>query len=326
MKLVVLTEYSSDIGFGHISRTMALADVFSESGWDVEYLIRCAKTFNVIFPYSYQLVEWANYDKYINQLLGANVVLIDTYRVSPDILNQISNITPWPITIVDSQLNHPNYGTLVFGSIYANEYALEGDFNVLSGKDYMLFRREFINASRNYNVRDEVKSIVVSLGKFIKESEMSIVLSSVSKIFKNSVDVHVVGTPIGFHNKFEKIHIHPFLETKQYVEMIQSSDLVISNGGQTLNECIVLNVPAIPLQIADSQKDNIKGWEAQGVILSPTLGDVYTEDIIEKLENQLLLMKSSNIRSRLSNLSKNAVDFNGANRVFKYMLNGIKSN
>lgn len=326
MKLVVLTEYSLDIGYGHISRTMALADVFSESGWEVEYLIRCTKTFNVEFPYSYQLVEWTNYSEYIDLLLGADVVLFDTYRVSSDILNQIAKTTPRAITIVDSQLNHPNYGTLVFGSIYANEYSFEGDFNVLLGKNYMLFRRDFIDASRNYTINDEVKSIVISLGKSIKESEVSCVLSSVSKVFNNSVDIHVVGTTIKSLKKFGEIHIHPFLETKQYVELIQSSDLVISNGGQTLNECIVLNVPVIPFQTADNQHNNIKGWAAHGVILTPALGDMHTEDFMRNLESQLLLMKCSNIRNRMSKLSKKGIDFDGAKRVFKYIINEIKSN
>lgn len=323
MKLTVLTEYSSQIGFGHISRTLAIADCFFEIGWEVEYLIRESEKNDIAISYPYQLVEWSETSLVKNILENSDAVLIDSYRVSPATLSELAENISFPLTIIDSKLNYPDRGVLIFGSIYAEKFQIKGDFPILSGRDYILFRKEFINAKKDFTVREELSRIVITLGKFIKTSDITTILSVIGNTLNSSVEIYVVGTPIENIEQNGNVQYYPFLETKKYVELLQTADLVITNGGQTLNESIALNIPTLAIEIADNQSQNIKGWRDLGVISS--LGKISDAYFCLNLEDYLLRMKDPDERRLYSDHSKEVIDLNGAQRVLKYVLNGIKS-
>lgn len=323
MKLAVLTEYSSQIGFGHVSRTLAIADCFFEIGWEVEYLIRESKKEDLAISYPFQLVEWSEVSSVKNILGNSDAVLIDSYKVTSATLSELAKNTSFPLTIIDSKLNYPDRGVLIFGSIYANKFELKGDFTVLSGRDYILFRKDFINAKKDFIVREEFGKIVITLGKFVKSSDITTILSVINKTLNHPVEISVVGTPIEDIEQNEYIQYYPFLETKKYVELLQTADLAITNGGQTLNESIALNIPTLAIEIADNQSENIFGWSNLGVVL--TLGKISDANFHLNLEENLLRMKGRNERRLYSDRSKEVIDLNGAQRVLKYVLNGIKS-
>lgn len=325
MRLIVLTEYSPQIGFGHISRTLALSDCFFEIGWNIEYFIRETDCFDVTFPYSYRLIDWSSYTQIENILNKADVVLIDSYRVSPQTLSELVKNTTYPLTIIDSKMNYPNRGTLVFGSIYANNFLInENNLTVLSGEDFILFREDFIKAKDNFLVRDKLESIVISLGKLANLSELTPIINIIRDTLGVSIKISVVGASFDKRETEEdNLDIYPFLETKAYARVLQEADLVISNGGQTLNECIALNVPTLAIEMADNQFCNIRGWESLGVIFSA--GKITDVDISKKLKDSLLKIADLSIRQVLSIRSQKALDLNGAQRVLKYVLNGIKS-
>lgn len=323
MKLTVLTEYSPQIGFGHISRTLAIADCFYEAGCEVEYLIRESVSLDISIPYPCQLLEWAKTSLVQNILENSDVVLIDSYRVSSTILSELAEKISFPVSIIDSKLNYPDRGVLIFGSVYADKFKIKGDFTVLSGKDYILFRKDFLNAKKDFTVRKELRKIVITLGKFVKSSDILTILSVINNIFNYSLEINVVGTSFEDIDQNENVQYYPFLATKEYVELLQTADLVITNGGQTLNESIALNIPALAIEVAENQRDNIIGWEKLGVVLG--LGKISDTNFHSNLYKNLLRMMSLNERLLYSNRSKEMIDMNGAKRVFKYVLNGIKS-
>lgn len=324
MKLTVLTEYSSQIGFGHISRTLAIADCFFEIGWEVEYLIRELEKNDIAISYPYQLVEWSETSLVKNILENSDAVLIDSYRVSPATLSELAENISFPLTIIDSKLNYPDCGVLIFGSIYADKFEVKGDFTVLSGKDYFLFRKDFINAKKDFILREELRKIVITLGKFVKSSDIATILSVINKTLNHLVEIYVVGTPIENIEQNEYIQYCPFLETKKYVELLQTADLVITNGGQTLNESIALNIPTLAIEIADNQSENILGWNNLGVILA--LGKISDANFHSNLEEGLLRMMNLNERRLYSDRSKEMIDLNGAQRILKYVLEKLEKN
>jgi UDP-2,4-diacetamido-2,4,6-trideoxy-beta-L-altropyranose hydrolase len=57
-----------------------------------------------------------------------------------------------------------------------------------------------------------------------------------------------------------------FLNPSELIKEYQQADLVITNGGQTLNEVILLGIPAIGIVVADNQKRNVQAWNKLGVI------------------------------------------------------------
>jgi spore coat polysaccharide biosynthesis predicted glycosyltransferase SpsG len=266
MKVFFLTEYSSEIGYGHISRCSALAETFKQKNYGVTFLIRGCDQDNLQINYNYELVEW-------NSLLNLDLIpmesliIFDSYKVTSTNLDLIASKFKYIVSITDSKLNYANKGIIIIASSYGENIELnknESIIEVLKGPKYMLFRKDFWNIE-NPILKPTIKTITISLGSFVKEDDLNKVIRLIAENFKDC-KIQILGKGESGNIKENKVEYLNFLNSEKLVSILMGSDLLISNGGQSLNEVILIGVPVISIEMVNNQHLNVKYWSRLGVL------------------------------------------------------------
>lgn len=322
MKVLFLTEYSKRIGYGHLSRSLSLADQFDKHGYEVVYLIREWSDEDLSFPYLHYKAEWKDMHV-LNRYLEANdICIIDTYQVSKTELNVVCESLPYPISISDSRLNFPDKGLVIIASVYGNDFKSEIPLHldILAGPEYLLFRKEFWNRPM-VNINPRIRKVFVSMGAFVSGDLLELIILAVRRVF-NPVRIAMVG-------KVEVVQAHKdvvflgFMSPTEYIAELSDTDLMISNGGQSLNEAILLGVPTIGVSVAENQDRNMVAWTDLGVVIScGSSREPLTE---ETLSGSFILIKDPIIRTRMVTTGRQIIDSRGSARVYKAIVDKLNA-
>src|SRR6056297_1892260 len=118
VSVLFLTEAGEGIGFGHLSRSVALADGFKFLNCDITFIVRGTKR-PVIESRKFREVndEWFG-RRYLEAVIrNYDITVVDSYMTNEKTLNLISKTSKHPVFLIDSQLKHGNQGTILFPSI-----------------------------------------------------------------------------------------------------------------------------------------------------------------------------------------------------------------
>lgn len=321
MKVYFLTEYSKEIGFGHLSRCLSLASVFQEKNYRVEFLIREWNQEPLELEFEKKRVEWSNTGVLNAIVSDEDFLIIDSYRVPKEILNKIALSHDRTGSITDSKLNHANAGIIVYGSVYGKEHEItNNEADVLAGPEYVLFRKGVREATKN-EIRKNIQEVLISLGGHADNS----VLKKIIQIVKDHIGncrIRIVGNST-LENS-ENVHNLGFLSLPDLLSELKRSDLVITNGGQSLNEVVLLEVSAIGISVADNQDKNLRTWHELGVLKNFIKSDA--PDFEDKLLNSLEELKDHTRRLERIERGRSVIDSNGAQRVVEKIEEWAKIN
>jgi len=133
-------------------------------------------------------------------------------------------------------------------------------------------------------------------------------------VFGPGVDPSVVNT---FRKTKEKnIHIYHNISPLKMRHLMQSSDLAISAGGQTLYELAFLGLPTLCIQTAENQLDDIRGFRRKGVLFY--MGKNNEKGIYSKIISNTIRLRKSIIRRRISLNAQKLIDGQGARRIASF--------
>ncbi|MDT0686571.1 glycosyltransferase [Autumnicola psychrophila] len=314
MKIYFLTEYSKNIGFGHLSRCSSLADAFTEAGYDVTFFIREWENEELKLDHKKEKVEWINIEHLRNLISSEDIIVFDTYRVSKNDLDLIASEYKHIVSIADSNLNYASRGVVALGSIYGKELNLSsGSITFLAGPEYLLFRKIFWDLPKR-EIKENVQQILISLGGHINKEVLEIAISSLSLCFSKS-KVKVLG-----NSEIEtsgNVEFMGFLDPSDLIKEYQQADLVITNGGQTLNEVILLGIPAIGVVVANNQERNVQAWNKLGVLQKNLQAN--SGDFQGNLEEVLGEIKKFERRIEITTKGNTLIDSRGARRVVEHI-------
>ncbi|MGG5617848.1 hypothetical protein ACPDHD_16375 [Myroides odoratimimus] len=308
-KVLVLTEGSNEIGLGHIGRVNSLLSVFRKEQFEIEWYIKGGQTIDLGLDEKVLFVEW-DQESFLNVMSSYTYFIIDTYVVSKDFLKKVIDLGKNTLFIIDSKLSYcdseinPNVFTL-FASAYAQKDIVSSKVNFIGGVDYILFKEEFYQAEIKNVLSIDIELIVVNIGGFYEEKFINEICRVINNVFKG-ISVYVLGKCKSrksnmFYSKMNKFHFL-FLENKAYVDILNQSDLIICNGGQSINEAIFLNKPSIVIKMADNQTKNIEYWADLGVI--NYIGSKDDGFLMDKLSSELIFLKSIKERDKLLSFEK----------------------
>jgi len=321
IKILFLTEAGEGIGFGHLSRSIALADGFDTFDCDISFVIRGVKN-PVIHNRLFTEVNDEWFDKgYLEEVIPTyDFIVVDSYRIGNELLNYISENVAKPVFLIDAQLKHGSKGIILFPSVYADKYTFEssGYLKVLTGITYLLYTREMWSGLQ-FEVNEHVKRVGISLGSSKPEGTGSII-KNLRQIFRDLTQICIFGDleiEEGVNHKDLDIKWLGRLDKKSYVEELQNLDLIISNGGQTLNEALLIGLPVLPLITADNQSNNVNGWEKKGLVIGL---DSRKRISLKKLHERLKTFKDYNSRKEFNETCRQTVDSMGAIRAAKEIL------
>lgn len=322
-KVLILTEGSKDIGFGHITRCTAIYQAFEEIGITPEFIVNGDESVkellenknHTVFPWLTENYSFEDVD----------LVVVDSYLANYTIYEKISRLVEIPVYLDDTKrIDYPD-GIVVNGAIYAEEmgYVKKDGIVYLLGSQYTPLRKEFWDVSEK-EIRENVGCVMVTFGGNDVRDMTPLVLKLLTDKYPEIVKKVVVGR--GFQNigaiesvRDDKTELNYFPDAEGMKHLMLESDVAISAGGQTLYELARVGVPTIGILVVDNQRNNVKGWQRAGVI--EYAGWWEDEKLLPGIETSLELLKNSKLRDKMSKAGKSFIDGQGARRIARRIIN-----
>ncbi len=276
-------------------------------------------------PYDIEYVDWETNSLAAEHIASSDISVFDTYQIDNSQLACLSSKSKLPVSITDAMLRYIQNGIVVVGSIYGDSIQLPTEIAnyILKGPQYMLFRNEFWSLP-NYLVKNKIENITISLGGFVDKQKIAPLLEIVHNVFPDA-NVSVFGQAESREriDAHEKVSFKNLVSSENYIKHLYSTDLMITNGGQTLNESILIGIPVIAISTADNQIKNAQKWRELGVI--KYCGKTVDKNFNKEFKEELIEFISKDERIKFNRVSQESIDSNGAKRVVDFVLEKYKS-
>lgn len=305
MKAVICTEGGRKIGFGHITRCMALCQALKSVNdkAEIEFIISADESaMEFIGSYGIKAINcnWQNeQDRILDILKGRDAVIIDSYIAEKFLYDEISKALKGKVIMIDDfqRLEYPA-GIVVNPSIYGDKvnYPEKEGVDYLLGKDYIILRKEFWEIPEK-NIKEEVKNIMITFGGM---EHLSFSEKIVERIRKKGFNINFVDSKKN-------------LSATEMIDLMLKADICISAGGQTTYELARVGVPTIGICFAENQKGNLETWSDEEFI--EYIGGYKDNNILNNLDNAISKLLDVGERERRSKNAKSIVDGSGANRI-----------
>ncbi len=327
VNVLILTEGGAKIGYGHISRSLALAQAFNEIKPEIEVksIIRAdkrAREFLKSNDANFASLDWLKRPDRIQGLIDEEtVVLIDSYKAPQVFYKRLYTSKYRPYVVAMDDYNRICYETdAIINVSVASErdigYQKRRNVRYLAGTEYIILRKEFHRSQRK-KINKKIKDILITFGG---AGSYKLITKTVNLLVGRGLNLHIVSPDKKVHN-FAKSRGYNFYSDLNAVEMcslMSKVDLCISGGGQTISELAYLGVPTIGICSAANQSKNIARWQKIGFL--EYAGESREKEIFKKLEKSLDLMRDYDTRRKKAEIGRKAVDGKGSLRIVKTLL------
>jgi|SRR5690625_531840 len=314
MDILFITESGTGIGSGHLARTTALADAFHSQGFsDITFMIRGANA-QYMFDRPYRVIchDWLKHP--VATTRNSKILIIDSYSNSYKRFDSLTNGCNLSVNIVDGTSKYDRADILLSPTIYGDSKEYLSAFKdkvIYGGVNYLLFRKEFWDAGI-FSVKESINKVGISLGSSNIET-LTLILTSLKRCFGESLIVYIFGNSEIYSSndfkRFSNLHVLGSLNSKRYIKYLLQMDILITNGGQTLNEALLLGIPTISICTEENQIQNINYLSHNNFTLNI---DLY--NFTASLNNLLKKLNNKSFRHSLSRYLKNSFDHLGGLR------------
>ncbi|HNX68449.1 MAG TPA: bifunctional UDP-2,4-diacetamido-2,4,6-trideoxy-beta-L-altropyranose hydrolase/GNAT family N-acetyltransferase [Candidatus Omnitrophota bacterium] len=322
LRAVIFTEGGKRIGFGHITRCIALRDALTEIGIDAFLFVngdnsarrQFGKQLNSVF-------DWLkDQGRVRSELKKADIVIVDSYLAPRSFYKNVSEQVPVPVFLDDfKRLAYPE-GIILNGAIGTEKlrYGFRA-LPLLLGSRFALLRKNFWKVGHR-TVRTKFRDLLLTFGGMERTGFIQQLLTRLSLSFPQ-YRFHVI-TAYPFPNKraFPRAHFYRSLSGSQIKALMLRCDAAISGGGQTTNELAACGLPVIGVRFASNQRLNLLGWRKTGLLKEA--GSHEDPKIIGNIA-LLLHRLDHRSRSRMSRAGQKAVDGRGALRSAKALCDAV---
>ncbi|KAF2519776.1 hypothetical protein E0W68_00670 [Flavobacterium salilacus subsp. salilacus] len=340
--ILFITKGDSQTGFGHISRSLLIADEFKSLGYSSIFLVSESCTFIPVIEqrgYKAEVVKSFNESinkKELSSFITSNsisVVIIDTieedYLTLSPLKQQLSNdVLLVTITLFLFSLDKRYEDISFFPDFTENteaEYLSEyGKVKLYSGKNYLTIRPEF---ALEYDVKEiDKKDVLITMGgtdpegftlkalNALKDSGYSItvLLSASSNTYDKVKEVE---------DKNANVSVITF--SNSIAEIMYSHKVLLINGGLTRYEACALGVPFIAISIHQVQYDITEKVTSTGAGINLGIGtQLSTSDIRSAVT---ALIQNPDKRKQISSTMKKIIDTTGSKNIVQTILNYNKN-
>lgn len=356
MKIAIQADGGTEIGMGHIMRTLVLAkelstdnDVFyicrveSKDGYEHYIKVSDDEVSSLEQLGKYEM-SYSKYNKGIKKILSegfrvklinennlidelkcikADMLITDSYSVNENYFHEIKKIFRKTIYIDDINEHYFDVDFLINQNSDAGDfnYKVNSDTKLLLGTEYILLRDEFKNLP-NKASEEKIHDIMITVGGADPHRLTEKFLNYISELDYN---FHIVIGPSFCDTSFvEKFHANniKFYYNANMCEIMKNCDMAISACGSTLYELSACGVPTLGVIIANNQEGIANKLNSMGTIIN--LGwynKISKEDLIYNINS---LANDYIRRKALSEKASKLVDGKGAERIAKILYENIK--
>ncbi len=303
--LKILTEASINKGYGHIYRCKTIADELGAQMIVDTSTEELPKPFDKLVQAEWQNIKWVN-----ENLCEDDVVILDSYHTSIEVIERIDDIVD-KLVVIDDLIRCDYRNKIILNPNHFGDN-LDYDMSniVLSGTDYLLTRKEFDNKKR-ISINEEVKNIFVMFGATdmlnVTDKFYDFVLSD--EIFK-SVKVHLVCKNIEKYKETENLKLYTNLNGEEICSLLMKCDFAITAGGSTVSELIKTTTPFVCIKVASNQDMNVD------TLVSKGYGIEFKQENLEVIKEMFCYKLRTSL---FENLSLNVCNHNGAYSLRKFL-------
>lgn len=339
--LLIRADASSEVGYGHVMRCLALAQAWRRRGGRARWICaalppgllrrladegfavrRIDARAGSTADQRATLAEWARHSR--------AALCLDGYALDADYLEACYRARRGPLLVVDDDLNRRHYPCThllnvhpeATEALYASK--LPAGAQQLVGADYILLREEFLRAARRATVPDTPSTLLVTLGG-TKQPEA---LRSIADAFQKSpwaTGGRLVMLAGADAEEAAVASIPQMLERAEILSRVDDmpallgrADAAVCGAGGTVWELLYLGVPMACVQVAENQRANYRFLMERRLALG--LGEAPTA---EGLRQALTALFSAESRRELQPRGLALVDGQGADRVVQALFSRL---
>ncbi|AEH36986.1 UDP-2,4-diacetamido-2,4,6-trideoxy-beta-L-altropyranose hydrolase [Halopiger xanaduensis] len=328
MKAVIRADGGPEIGYGHLVRTGAVAELLVENGHRVTYATATPDCVTEVCPSGIETLELpsrTDVSPLLERLEDVNVVLVDSYLADCDYQRALRKIAPTAVVTDDTR--HPVHADLVAnGNLYAPdlEYEVCGEEPMWCfGPAYLLLRQEIARrAKREPPRREQPERALVTMGG----SDTAELTPTVLRAFDGvDLTVDAVVGP-GFSAAQERAirevaadvsaRVRVVRDPEDLAERMFCADLAVSTASTTTYELLALGTPIVSIPVVDNQLPIAAALRERdaAIVLERDAG----ESAIRRAIDRYLMCAS--LRAERRRCGRELVDGRGARRVYTELL------
>ena len=319
MKVFLLTEGGSGLGFGHIMRCIAINDAFKEFNISPTLLINGSTSIkDIVKKRRYLFFNWLNQrNKTFDLLRGADVVIVDSYLADSSFYKSIAKLAPIPVYFDDNKRIAYPPGVVINGAAFPNRMKYPNNKNIkyLLGLSYIPLRKEFWDVPEK-RISRVVRNVLITFGGEDTKNMTPKILAALSKEYPQLHKKVIIGR--GFKNIAEIVRAKDaqtelmfYAQPERIKEVMLGADIAISAAGQTLYELVRLGVPSIAVTVVKNQLKHSDSLKRADCLLD--VSGYKEKDLIKNIFPYLDSLNYTR-RKIISCTGKKMVDGQGARR------------
>ncbi|MGN0694838.1 MAG: hypothetical protein ACI4LK_08040 [Lentihominibacter sp.] len=303
---IILTEAGKKIGMGHFVRMSAVCEGLKELGAPVTMMLVERNVVDSMVDKSYvKVFDWLNGNQLFDYIDENDIVIIDSYLVSIDRIDEINRHCGKLIVIDDNiRLNYRNV-TIINPNIFGMflKYPDNCNNTVYTGPGCTILREAFNNEQSRY-INRKVSNVLITMGGTDIKNVTSKVIKYI-KTFDNTTTLHVVVTDaydeIGYIRDLlgEDDYLYNGISADEMSNLMRHADFAVASAGGTTNELIKMLCPSVLIGVADNQVLNIKYLSESNYIevfslsdMNP-IRDMFSYERRERLYNAMMQSHSN---------------------------------
>jgi len=255
INIAFLTEGNSEMGMGHVYRSITFAKTLMANLWSKAYFLTKSNenVIKLIEDENFPTVKLKDDEEIVEHLkkLDINLVVIDNLDFQEDILKEIKDIAK--IVLVDNLDPKINKYADIVMSLYKtfvnkDYYNKTTDTKYFCGPKYLILRDEFDIFKNKNDLKPKVEDILLIFGGSDPSNHTSTVLEKLSDDVRINI---VLGPEFKYFdeldkimkNKNNKVTIHN--EPGNVAELMYNADLVITSPGLSMFEAVYVGSPVL---------------------------------------------------------------------------------
>ncbi len=327
MKIVIRVDAHCEVALGHLNRCIALSSGLIELENSVEFVVYNDKSAIDLLEnlgLSFQTTQYKinesgifKYDKSIIKNIDPDILIIDSYYIDDQYIDNMKEVTPYVIYLDDVGKNY-NVDMVINPSCKANHLDYKSKIRLL-GNQYTILSHTYWNQGFNNELK-KVSSVMITMGGVDHYNLSSLVINYLNQI-DSTLKVNIIIGPY-YDNKAKimksieqsNLNVEIFEGLTNIYPVICMSDIAISAGGTSVYELAATSTPMIGISLWENQKNNIDCLSSNNAIL-PLYYSTKKEFNSELYDSMKELINNSMLRISMAKSSRNYIDGQGVRRI-----------
>jgi UDP-2,4-diacetamido-2,4,6-trideoxy-beta-L-altropyranose hydrolase len=328
---IFITESGEKIGFGHLYRSIALAQMFLSQGYKVTFLcddVSGVTLINTKIP----LANVFSIKEFPQHISLHSILIIDVHFGSFKNFEEVVKKYPGKsATIIDHTFRKYALKTDFIFEIAFQNYDQKKEMELLpsgrqvtkfSGNDFFMFREEFINVNR-FVVKERADKILVTMGGSDPDRITEKMLESISLIKRPLSATFILGPGIE-GQRVDSIKLMAACRgfricqnAEDLVDEMLNHDIAIINGGNTRFELALIGTPFLSISLNARQHEISAHISEAGIGKALGINSELTPETIAFEVAKLL--DDFSARKHMSDSMIKLISVGGCYRIFEYI-------